>query len=143
MPQVKQVWLADDASGAGRLNEVKGWRNVIISEVQKIDYCVNKSKEWHILKDSSQLETTKQIFQNSNIKFTCEGKRHLVAAIVTEEFKITNVNEKVEEWCKEMKNLSKFAKTQLQAALAYIRGEQHNSPTFTNNRRYGLVYKAP
>ena len=42
-----------------------------------------------------------------------------------------------------MKNLSKFAKTQLQAAMAYIRGEQHNSPTFTNNRRYGLAYKAP
>ena len=25
LPQVKQVWLADDASGAGRLNELKDW----------------------------------------------------------------------------------------------------------------------
>ena len=44
---------------------------------QKIGYYVNKSKSWLILKDSSQLETVKQIFQNGKTKFTCEGKRHL------------------------------------------------------------------
>ena len=38
---------------------------------------------------------------DSNIKFTCEGKRHLGAALGTEEFKIAYVNQKVKEWCKE------------------------------------------
>ena len=47
-----------------------------------------------ILKDSSQLQTAKQIFQNSNIEFTCEGKKHLAAALGTDEFKITYVIEK-------------------------------------------------
>ena len=56
----------------------------------------------------------------------CEGKRHLGVALGTEELKITYVNEKVEEWCKEMKNLSKLAKTQPHAAFsAYTHGEQH------------------
>ena len=104
---------------------------IIISEGQKIGYYVNESKSWLILKDSSQLEIAKQFFQNSNIKFTCEGKRHLGAALGTEEFKITYVNEKVEEWCKEMKNLSKLAKTQSHAAFsAYIHGEQHKFTYF-------------
>ena len=35
--QIKQVWLADDAYGAGRLNELKGWWDIIISEGQKIN----------------------------------------------------------------------------------------------------------
>ena len=70
VPQVKQVWLADDASGPGRLNELKDWRDIIISEGQKIGNYVNESKSWLILKDSSQLERAKQTFQNSNIKFS-------------------------------------------------------------------------
>ena len=111
VPQVKQLWLADDTSGAWRLNELKNWWDIIISKGQKIGYYVNRSKSRLILKDSSQLETVKQIFQNSNIKFTFEGKRHLGAALGTEKFKVTYVNEKVEEWCKERKNLSKLAKT--------------------------------
>ena len=105
--------------------------DIIISEGQKIGYYVNESKSWLILKDSSQPETAKQFFQNSNIRFTCEGKRHLGAALGTEEFKITYVNEKVEEWCKEMKNLSKLAKTQSHAAFsAYIHREQHKFTYF-------------
>ena len=131
VPQVKQVRLVDDAYGAGRLNELKDWWDIIILEGQKISYYVNESKSRLILKDSSQLETAKQIFQNSNIKFTCKGERYLGAALGTEEFKITYVNEKVGEWCKGMKNLSKLAKTQLHAAFsAYIHGEQHKFTYF-------------
>ena len=131
VPKVKQIWIADDASGTGRLNELKDWWDIMISEGQKIGYYVNESKSWLILKDSSQLETAKQVFQNSNIKFTCEGKRHFGAALGTEVFKITYVSKKVEEWCKEMKNLSKLAKTQPHAAFsAYIHGEQHRFTYF-------------
>ena len=44
VPQVKQVWLAGNASGAATLNELKDWRVIIISEDQKIGYFVNESK---------------------------------------------------------------------------------------------------
>ena len=111
--QVKQVWLADDASGAGT------------------HYYVNESKSWLIIKDRTKLETAKQIFGDSNIKFACEGKRHLGAAIGTNEFRIQYVSEKVEEWCKEMNRLSALAKTQPHAAFsAYIHGKQHKFTYF-------------
>ena len=63
VPQVKQVWLADDASGAGRLNELKDWWDIIVSEDQKIGYYVNESKSWLILKNSSQLEKQNNFFR--------------------------------------------------------------------------------
>ena len=88
-------------------------------------YDIGRSEDRLILKDSSQLERAKLTFQNSNFKFTCEGKRHLGAALGTDEIKITYVNGKVEKWCKEMKNLSKLAKIQPHAAFhAYINGKQ-------------------
>ena len=131
VPQVKQVWLADDASGAGTLLSLKKWWDIIISEGQKLGYYVNESKSWLIIKDRTKLETAKQIFGDSNIKFTCEGKRHLGAATGTNEFRIQYVSEKVEEWCKEMKRLSALAKTQPHAAFsAYIHGEQHKFTYF-------------
>ena len=69
---------------------------------------------------------------------------HLGAALGTDEFKITYVNEKVEEWCKEMKNLSKLAKTQPhEACSAYIQVAKKIHLLFTNNRRYERAYKAP
>ena len=40
------------------------------------------------------------------------------AALRTDELKVTYVNEKVEEWCKEIKNLSTFSKTQTDAAFS-------------------------
>ena len=129
--QVKQVWFANDASGVGTLLSLKKWWGIIISVGQKLGYYVNKSKSWLIIKDRTKLETAKQIFADSNIKFTCEGKRHLEAAIGTNEFRIQHLSEKVEEWCKEMKRLSALAKTQPHAAFSdYIHGEQHKFTYF-------------
>ena len=41
---VKQVWLADNATGAGRLNELKQWWDSVISEGSKHGYYVNEQK---------------------------------------------------------------------------------------------------
>ena len=110
---------------------LKKWWDIIISEGQKLGYYVNESKSWLIIKDKTKLETAKQIFGDSNIKFTCEGKRHLGAAIGTKEFIIQYVSKKVEEWCKEMKRLSPLAKTQPHAAFSpYNHGEQHKFTYF-------------
>ena len=45
--QVRQVWLADDASGADRINELK-----LVGHYNIGRYYVNESKSWLILKDS-------------------------------------------------------------------------------------------
>lgn len=55
----------------------------------------------------------------------------LGAAIGTKEFKQTYLQEKVEEWCKSMRRLSKIAASQPQAAYtAFIFGEQHKYTYF-------------
>ena len=70
-------------------------------------------------------------FQKSNIKFTFDEKRLLGGSFGTDKFKIVYVNQKVEEWCKELKNLPKRTKTQQYAAFsAYIHMEQHKFVSF-------------
>ena len=44
VPEVKQVWLADDATGAGTINKLRKWWDVIIEEGRKIGYYVNEAK---------------------------------------------------------------------------------------------------
>ena len=71
------------------------------------------------------------IFQNSQIKITVEGKRHLGAALGTNDFKISYISEKVENWCKKMEKLAEIAKTQPHAAYAaYVHGEVHRYTYF-------------
>ena len=51
VPEVKQVWLADDATGAGKLDKLKEWWDKVILEGTKFGYFVNQSKSWLILKN--------------------------------------------------------------------------------------------
>ena len=77
------------------------------------------------------MEEAKTIFKNSPINITIDGKRHLGAALGTDEFKITYMTDKVNEWCKKMKSLAEIAKLQPHAAYAaYIHGEQHKYTYF-------------
>ena len=130
-PNVKQVWLADDATGAGKLAHLKQWWNAIISHGSKLGYFVNESKSWLILKDESKLEEAKQLFAGTSIKFTTSGKRHLGSAIGSEDFRTEYVTKKVASWCEEVEKLTEFAKSQPHAAFAsYIHGEQHRFTYF-------------
>ena len=65
--EIKQVWLADDATGAGNLPQLLRWWNNIITEGQKIGYYVNESKSWLILKDEKELDNAKRMFANTSI----------------------------------------------------------------------------
>ena len=129
--KIKQVWFADDATGAGDLHSLKEWWDLVIEQGNKIGYYVNESKSWLILKDANDLELAKSLFKETNIKFTVSGKRHLGAVIGSESFKSEYVKEKVQTWCNEILKLSEIAKSQPQAALsAYIHGEQHRFTYF-------------
>ena len=72
--EVKQVWLADDATGAGKLEKLKLWWDLVIQEGAKYGYFVNQSKSWLILKNHDQLEAAEEIFEGSQIKITTAGK---------------------------------------------------------------------
>ena len=70
IPLVKQVWLADDATGAGSLTTLKRWWDSVTDQGLKFGYHVNASKSWLIIKDSSQLALAKQIFAGTEIQFS-------------------------------------------------------------------------
>ena len=100
-------------------------------EGRKHGYHVKPSKSWLILKDPNKLEEAATIFRNSPIKITADGKRHLGASLGTDDYKISYISEKVDDWCKKMRKLAEIAKTQPHAAFtAYIHGEQHKYTYF-------------
>ena len=69
---VIQVWLADDATGAGSLAALRIWWDTIIHEGEKIGYHVNASKSLSIIKDPTKLELSKEQFNGTDIK----GEQH-------------------------------------------------------------------
>ena len=85
--QIHQVWLADDATGAGSLNNLKIWWKLVEEEGKKFGYVVKPSKSWLILKHPESLQAAETLFADTSIQITTEGKRHLGAAIGTTEFK--------------------------------------------------------
>ena len=85
--KIKQVWFADDATGAGCLYSLKEWWELVIELGKKRGYYVDESKSWLVLKDANNLELAKSIFKGTSIKFTVSGKQNLGAVIGSEFFK--------------------------------------------------------
>ena len=77
------------------------------------------------------METATNLFSDSKVNITTEGKSHLGVAISSNKFRKKYVNEKFNEWCEELKVLSKLAKLQPQAAYAtFCFGEQNEYSSF-------------
>ena len=130
-PEIKQVWLADDATGGGSITNLKSWWDTIINEGVKFGYYVNENKSWLILKDPSKIQLARDTFQGTAINFTTEGMRHLGAALGSEDFKTRYVSDKVAKWCEEIHQLAEIAKSQPQAAYAaFTHGERHRFSYF-------------
>jgi ApbE superfamily uncharacterized protein (UPF0280 family) len=71
-------------------------------------------------------EIIREIFKETEINITTEGKRHLGAVAGSRSYLNEYVNEKVEEWVIEIINLADFATTQPQASYAvYTFGLKH------------------
>ena len=97
----------------------------------KHGYFINQSKTWIIVKNNEMLRKAKEIFKDTDVKFTLEGKRHLGACIGSKTFKDSYCEEKVLKWCREMERLYEIAKIHLQAAYsAYIHSYQHKFTYF-------------
>ena len=120
--EVKQVWLADDASAAGKIGKLKKWYNKLIEEGEKFGYHVNRSKSWLIVKDDTTEQEAKKQFGDS-VNITTEGQRHLGAVIGSADFKEEYCTEKVTKWRDELMTLSQIAETHPQMAYAaYTKG---------------------
>jgi hypothetical protein len=111
------VWFADDASAAGKLSGVKDWWNNISKIGPEYGYFPNADKTWLVVKER-HFEKSKQLFQDTGVKISQEGKRHLGSAIGTRSFVENYVEEKVLTWKEELERLSDIAMSQPQAAYA-------------------------
>ena len=114
----KQVWYADDSSGAGTLSEVKEWWDELNRAGPKFGYYPKPSKTVLILKDETSLDRAKEIFLNTGIKISTEGERHLGAVIGSTEFKEKYVNSKIAKWIEDVEQLALIAKDEPQLALS-------------------------
>ena len=76
----QQVWLADDATGAGKIKLLHDWFQNLTDVGPDHGYFVNGPKSWLIVKTEELEAEAKQVF-GETVNVTTEGKRHLGAVI--------------------------------------------------------------
>lgn len=114
--QAKHVAYADDLTGAGKLDALRQWWDLLILHGPSIGYYVNESITWLIVHEK-HMDLANEIFQDTDIKITTEGRRHLGATIGTKLFKTEFIKQKVEEWIREIKVLARIARVDPHSAL--------------------------
>ena len=65
-----------------------------------------------VVKNIEKHEEAHELFRDSPINITVEGKRHLGAAIGSSQFKEEYINEKVNKWASNIETLSEIAKSE-------------------------------
>ena len=80
-------------------------------------YFANATKTWLVTK-RKHLANATDIFANTGVEVTSEGRPYLGAAIGSEDFVISHVKDNVIKWMKELDNLAKVVLTQPHAAYA-------------------------
>ena len=121
----KQSWYADDSNGAGRLRALKKWWDTLVELGPKFGYFPKPKKTVLVVKNQHLAEATR-IFENSGVKLTIEGHRHLGAAIGTNEFKKNYVKDKISKWIDDVTELSEIAAEEPQIAFsAFTKGICH------------------
>ena len=73
---VKHAAFADDLGGAGELWDLRRWWDNIVIVGPKLGYYPNGSKSWLVVKPIKE-EKERQIFRDTNIKVTTEGRSYL------------------------------------------------------------------
>ena len=116
-PAVKQVWYADDATGAASCSALRAWWDDLLEQGKGFGYHPNASKT-HLVVKAEFLEKAKELFAGTNVNITTQGKRHLGAAIGSMDFTEYYVKEKVRTWIQEIHQLAEIAASQPHAAYA-------------------------
>ena len=119
VPEVKQVWYADDATAAGRIADLKNWWSKISTVGAAYGYFVNPSKTWLVTKEG-YASLASELFSDSNVNLTRDGRPVLGSPIGTDSFISTYVAEKVQEWVNELDNLTSIADSQPHAAYSAL-----------------------
>lgn len=128
---LKQCWLADDASAVGTFRSIRKWFDKLMEIGYQYGYFVNQSKTWLIVKKVEDFRIAHEIFQGTDVQITLEGKRHLGACIGSKGYRREYCNDLVKKWCAEVERLCEVAKYHPHAAYAnYIHSYQHKYTYF-------------
>ena len=72
------------------------------------------------------MQKAKPVFEDTNIKITTETQRHLGAVIGLKTFKQKYLQDKIDQWIKELLVLCKLSRCKPQAAYSgFIKGLKH------------------
>ena len=115
--EVNQVWYADDASGAGKIINLRTWWDQLNILGPKFGYYTNPSKTWLVTKEST-FNHAAAAFADAGVKVTSEGRPYLGVALGTDEYMQAFVSDKVKQWVSELEQLAKIACSQPHAAYA-------------------------
>ena len=115
----KQVWYADEATGAGSCPNLKEWWDHLTSIGPKYGY-FPKSSKCHLVVKPEFEEKAYSIFEGTSIHITTDGTHHLGAVIGSKEYREEFVADEVKTWVKEIQLLVDIASTQPHAVYSAL-----------------------
>ena len=125
VPEVKQVCLADDSAGDGRIEDLYRWYKYLCEEGKKYGCLVNGSKSWLIVNSQELADDAERVF-GDEIYITTEGKRNLGAVIGSKEYKDQYCAEEVQGWKEGISTLAEINKRQPHAAyIVFTKGSTY------------------
>ena len=113
--QVKQVALADDLTGGGKLSSLRKWLDRIMEKGPSFGYRCEPTKSWLIVKEEL-VDEAKTVFRDAGVNITAQGKKHLGAAIGSFQFKQEFLRGLVDKWVLQIKTLAEIAAFEPHAA---------------------------
>ena len=127
---MKHVAYADDLAGGSKLQNLRNWWDKCPQFGPAIGYHPNAIKPWLIVKPG-KMDEAKIIFQGTGVNITDKGKKYLGGFVGSKEGKNEYMRELVEEWLAELRELTKVAKSEPQAAYSgFTSGFKHKMTYF-------------
>ena len=113
----KQTLYADDSAATSSLEQLRRWWDTLNEIGPLYGYFPNDAKT-HTLVKAQHINKAREVFGDTAMTISEEGKRYLGDAMGTATFVEQFVRRKVEGWVKEVERLSTLAMTQPHAAYA-------------------------
>ena len=112
---IKQVAYADDLTGAGNVANLRSWFQRITEIGPKFGYNAEPTKSWLIVKEE-KFDEAERVFAGTGVNITTDGKKHLGAAIGSDNFRTVFISDLVEKWVSQIDQLAQIATHEPHAA---------------------------
>ena len=118
---MKHAAYADDLAGGSTLEMLSDWWKKCVQYGPLYGYNPKPEKSWLVVKPD-KLDQAIVMFEGTGVRITATGKKYLGGFVGTVEGKINYVDELLQEWTHQIKELSKIAKSEPQSAYTCFTG---------------------